>query len=121
MVTTKKEEKVTALSTFINKKKADSPYVRLNDGEKVQMKVKEIKTMMKTGFGGAGEVEVIRVTGIVKTDFGDKEKTWDNGTLRVAEALQSQSVVAGDIITITRRGTGPKTVYEVVKDNAVPF
>lgn len=111
---------LTSLQTFIKRKRADSPFISLADGESIKMKVKEIKTMMKTGFGGT-ETEVIRISGEVETEFGPKVKSWDNGTLRVAEMLQNHKVKAGDTITIIRKGVGPKTKYEVLKDEKEPF
>ncbi len=101
------------LGGFIDKKKADSPYVSLTDGESIVVKeLKEIKCVTKTGFGGE-EKEVLRLKCLVETSSGDRLKDFDNGTQRFAQELQDKGVKVGCGLTITRTGTQTKTRYTV--------
>lgn len=101
------------LDTFIGKKKADSQFISLEDGESISIKnLKEIKLITKTGFGGE-EKEVIRLMCEVETPHGIREKSFDNGTQRFAKELQEKGVKVGVGFTITRVGLQTKTRYTI--------
>ncbi len=101
------------LGGFINKKKAESTFVSLADGESVVIKkLKDIKLITKTGFGGE-EKEVLRLKCEVETSEGVREKDFDNGTQRFAQELQDKGVVVGCGFTLTRTGLQTKTKYTV--------
>lgn len=108
------------LDGFITKKKAESDFISLADGESVVVKLRNIKLVTKTAFGG-DEKEVIRLECDVETDFGVRTKKFDNGTQRFAEEMKKQNVVVGSTFKITREGTQTKTRYlisEVVQPTA---
>ena len=101
------------LGSFINKKKAESAFLSLEDGESIVVKrLKDIKLITKTGFGGE-EKEVLRLVCEVETSEGIREKSFDNGTQRFAQELQEKGVVVGCGFTITRTGLQTKTRYTV--------
>jgi len=101
------------LGNFINKKKADSIFLSLADGESVVVeKLKDIKLITKTGFGGE-EKEVLRLVCEVETSEGTREKSFDNGTQRFAQELQNNGIVIGCGFTITRSGLQTKTRYAI--------
>lgn len=101
------------LSGFINKKKAESPFITLADGESVVIKtLKQIKSVTKSGFNGE-EKDVLRLFCDVDTTEGVKEKTFDNGTQRFALELSEKGVVVGCGFTLTRVGLQAKTRYTV--------
>lgn len=96
---------------FIEKKKAESQFLSLEDGESVKVvKLKDIKIVTKAGFGGE-EKEVIRLKCIVETSEGDREKDFDNGTQRFAKEMQDKGVGLGSSFVITREGLQTKTRY----------
>lgn len=101
------------LGGFINKKKAESSFLSLEDGESVVIKkLKDIKLITKTGFGGE-EKEVLRLKCEVETSEGLRDKDFDNGTQRFAQELQDQGVAVGCGFTLTRTGLQTKTRYTV--------
>ncbi len=101
------------LGSFIDKKKADSAFLSLADGESVVVKrLKEIKLITKTGFAGE-EKEVLRLKCEVETSEGLRDKDFDNGTQRFAQELQEAGVEVGDGFTLTRTGQQTKTRYTV--------
>ena len=100
------------LNQFYQKKKDDSSYISLEDGQSVKVKVKKIKTIVKPGSDGE-EVEVLRLVCEVITDSGPKEKFFDNGSMRWAKELRDHKVVEGSAFTVTRDGEGPQTAYDV--------
>ncbi len=101
------------LDLFINKKKAESVFVSLEDGESCRVvKLKEIKPVTKAGFGGE-EKEVLRLVVDVETTEGLKSKNFDNGTQRFAQELKEKGVEIGSGFTITRHGLQTKTRYEI--------
>ena len=98
---------------FIGKKKAESVFLTLEDGEKVVVaKLIDIKVITKTGFGGE-EKEVLRLVCLVDTSEGAREKNFDNGTQRFAAELQEKGVKVGSGFSITRAGLQTKTRYTV--------
>jgi hypothetical protein len=108
-----------ALDGFIAEKKANSSYISLLDGEAVRVKnLKSLKRVTKAGFSG-DEIEVLRLACVVETEFGDKDKNFDNSTAKFAKQLKENNIVVGSSFTITREGEGPKTVY-LVSDAVVP-
>ena len=101
------------LGGYIRKKKADSVFLSLEDGESVVVKqLKDIKLVTKAGFGGE-EKEVLRLVVEVETSEGTREKNFDNGTQRFAQELQEKGVKVGNGFTITRTGLQTKTRYTV--------
>ena len=110
------------LDDFIEKKKADSAFLSLEDGEKITVKrLKDIKLITKTGFGGE-EKEVLRLVCEVETSEGIREKSFDNGTQRFAKELQDKGVKVGCGFSITRAGLQTKTRYTIsdVVDGKTP-
>jgi hypothetical protein len=104
----------TPVSAFIQKKKDESPFVSLQDGESVVVKkLREIKVVSKSGFGGE-EKEVLRLKCDIETATGETRiKDFDNGTARFAQELQDKNVEVGDGFTLTRTGQLTKTRYTV--------
>ena len=101
------------LNSFISKKKAESTFVSLLDGESaVITKLKDIKMVTKTGFGGE-EKEVLRLKCEVQTQEGLRDKDFDNGTQRFAQELADKGVTVGCGFTLTRTGTTTKTRYTI--------
>lgn len=103
------------IGSFIDKKKAESVFLSLEDGESVKVvKLKEIRPLTKTGFGGE-EKEVLRFVCEVETSEGVREKNFDNGTQRfakeVADKLGANPIGCG--FTLTRTGQQTKTRYTV--------
>lgn len=100
------------LDDFITKKKAESPFISLEDGESVTVKLRELKMLTKTGYAGE-EKEVLRLVVDVDTSEGIRVKNFDNGTQKFANALKEKEVVIGSVFTITREGELTKTVYHI--------
>ena|SRR3990172_2154631 len=101
------------LGNFIAMKKAESPFISLEDGETIVIKnLKAIKLVTKTGFSGE-EKDVLRLICEVETSEGIREKTFDNGTQRFAQELQEKGVIVGSGFSITRTGEQTKTRYTV--------
>ena len=101
------------LGSFIKKKKAESTFVSLSDGESVVItKLKDIKVVTKTGYGGE-EKEVLRLKCEVETSEGIRDKDFDNGTKNFAEEMQNKGVTVGCGFTITRSGLTTKTRYTI--------
>lgn len=106
------------INTFINKKKADSVFVSLADGESIVIReLRQIKLVTKAGFGGE-EKEVLRLICEVDTAEGIREKQFDNGTQRFAQEMQEKGVTIGSGFTLTRVGQQTKTRYTI--SNVVP-
>lgn len=107
------------LDSFIDKKAAESPYIQLLDGDSVQIKLlKSIKPITKVGFAGE-EVECLRYTCIVETEFGDKIKNFDNASAKFAKEVREKGAIVGSSFTLTREGEKTKTVY-TISDVVVP-
>ena len=100
------------IGSFINKKKAESAFLTIEDGENQAVTVREIKAITKTGFGGE-EKEVIRLVVDVMTDVGLKIKNFDNGTQRFAQELADNKIDVGSKFTISRTGQQTKTRYTI--------
>jgi len=101
------------LDSFISKKKAESVFVSLEDGESCRIaKLEEIKMVTKAGFGGE-EKKVLRLIVDVDTTEGLKIKNFDNGTMRFAQELKKKKVQIGSAFIITRHGLQTKTRYEI--------
>ena len=98
---------------FIDKKKAESVFLSLADGETMQIdRLKDIKLITKAGFGGE-EKEVLRLIVDVTTSEGVREKSFDNGTQRFAKEMQEKGVKIGSGFKLTRTGLQTKTRYTV--------
>lgn len=101
------------ITNFIDKKKADSVFISLEDGETIVIKkLKDIKLVTKAGFGGE-EKDVLRLVCEVDTAQGAREKTFDNGTQRFAKELQDKGVKPGLGFSLTRTGQQTKTRYTI--------
>lgn len=100
------------LGSFINKKKAESAFLTLEDGESAKVKLVSWKPVTKTGFDGK-EKEVLRLVLDVDTTEGIKEKTFDNGTQKFAQELANKGIEPGKSFVITRQGLQTKTKYEI--------
>lgn len=101
------------LGGFIDKKKAESNFLSLEDGESVHViRLNDIKPVTKAGFGGE-EKDVLRFKCLVATSEGDRVKDFDNGTQRFAQELQKAGITIGSSFKITRTGTSTKTRYTV--------
>ena len=99
------------LGGFLDKKKAESQFLSLEDGESVKvLALKDIKIVTKAGFGGE-EKEVIRLKCSVDTSEGARDKDFDNGTQRFAKEMQEKGVQIGSSFVITRNGLQTKTRY----------
>lgn len=97
------------LDSFLDKKKAESVYVSLADGESVQvLKLKDIKMFTKPGFNGELK-ECLRL--IVETKDGIKN--FDNATARFANELREKKVGMGCSFVITRNGLQTNTRYTI--------
>lgn len=108
------------IDNFLAKKKANSEFVSLNDGESVEVKLRELKVITKAGFGGTGEKEVLRLICDVVTSDGLKTKKFDNGAQSFAQELSDKGIQLGWTFTITRHGEKEKTRYSIsnVKNQA---
>ena len=85
-----------SINDFIAKKKAESPFISLEDGETVVVKrLKDIKLITKAGFNGE-EKEILRLVCEVETSAGLRDKSFDNGTQRFAQELQDKGVKVGN-------------------------
>lgn len=101
------------LDGFIAKKKAESNFLSLEDGESVKViQLKEIKPITKAGFGGE-EKDMLRFKCLVMTSEGEKVKDFDNSTQRFAQELQTKGVTIGSSFVLTRIGVSTKTRYSV--------
>lgn len=101
------------LDTFMQKKKDDSAFISLADGESIVIKkLKDIKLVTKAGFAGE-EKEVIRLKCEVETSQGIRDKDFDNGTARFAKEMQDKAVGIGCGFTLTRAGQQTKTRYTI--------
>lgn len=101
------------LQKFMEKKKADSAFVSLEDGESIKvLKLKDIKLVTKAGFGGE-EKEVLRLKCEVETSEGVRDKDFDNGTARFAKEMQDKGVAIGLGFTLIRTGQQTKTRYTI--------
>lgn len=99
------------ISGFVNKKKAEAPFVTLANGESINvLQLKAIKTLVKQGFNG-DEIEVLRLVCDVETTEGTKTKNFDNGTRKFAEQLAEKEIDLGASFTITREGEKTQTRY----------
>lgn len=101
------------IDSFIEKKKAESVFLTLGDGESVAVnRLKEVKMITKMGFGGE-EKEVLRFVCEVETPEGIFDKYFDNGTQRFAKEVQEKGVQIGSRFVITRNGVQTKTRYTI--------
>jgi len=113
---------MSIVDNFVEKKKAESAFIGLEDGETIVVReLKDIKMVTKAGFGGE-EKDVLRLVCIVETSEGAREKVFDNGTQRFAKELQEKGVRIGSGFKLTRTGLMTKTKYTVseVSNTVVP-
>jgi hypothetical protein len=101
------------LGKFVEKKKAESNFLSLEDGESVRvLRLQEIKAVTKAGYGGE-EKDVLRFKCLVETSEGQRVKDFDNGTQRFAQELQDKNISIGSSFVITRNGESTKTRYTI--------
>lgn len=101
-----------ALDGFIQKKKDESPYLTLADGETIRvLRLNDIKIVSKTGFGGQ-EKEVVRFVVEINGNNGEVyTKNFDNGTGRFAEEVKKAGITIGSSFDLKREGLVMKTKY----------
>lgn len=108
------------ISTFLDKKAADSPFLTVKPGESVKiLKLKDIKLTSKPDFVGK-EKEVLRLIVEINTTEGVREKFFDNPTQRFAKVLQEAGIGKGSSFTLSREGEMVKTRYSVSNVVNVP-
>ena len=92
--------------------KDNQRFIALQDDESVTAKLKAFKPVKKDVFGE--EKDVIKYT--LELANG-QEKTWENGTSGVANQIADilEKAPLPVIISITRKGSGTKTKYEIVQ------
>jgi len=100
------------LDNFIQKKKDESAFVTLKDGESENVKLLDVKVFEKPDFKGELK-EVLRFVVEVETESGMKTKNFDNGTARFAQEITEKEIVVGSTFTITRIGLQTNTRYEL--------
>lgn len=108
------------LDSFITKKKDESVYIGLEDGQSVKIvKLRDIKMFTKPGFNGELK-ESLRLIVEVDTSEGIRIKNFDNSTARFANELKEKGVTIGSSFFITRHGLQTNTRYDIsqVKDAA---
>ena len=104
---------MSVVDSFIKKQKANSPYIRLADGESITIKeLVKVSIDTITGFDGKMK-EVLTLLCKVDTEEGVKEKMFQNGSTKFPTELQSKGIEEGDSFMLLRLGTGAKTVYSV--------
>lgn len=107
-----------ALDSFIDKKNANSEYVSLESGESAVLKIREIKTLTKAGYGGE-EKETLRLIVDIETSEGIRVKKFDNSSQKFANSLREIRALIpggnliGASIKVTREGVGTSTKYAV--------
>lgn len=101
------------INGFLDKKKAESPFLSIEDGESVKVvQLKDIREATVAGYGGE-QKNVLRLVCEVETILGLRDKNFDNGTQRFAKELQEKKVSIGDGFVITRNGLQAKTRYTI--------
>jgi len=101
------------INDFIDKKKSESEFVKLADGESTKiLALRELKVVTTMGFGG-DEKEVLRLIVDVETPYGIKTKKFDNPTQRFANELVEKGVGIGSTFKLSRSGLQTKTVYTI--------
>ena len=99
------------LTDFLNKKKAESTFLSIVNGETVKVKeLKSIKSLVKLGYDNK-EKEVLRLACLVETTEGERVKDFDNGTQRFAQELVEKGIDIGSSFDLTREGEQAKTRY----------
>ena len=97
---------------FIAKKKAESTFIQLKEGESQRVTLKKLEAITKNGFNGKPK-DVLLLTCLVDTVLGPREKTFDNGSQKFSQELIDKKIVIGATFTITRTGSGPNTKYPI--------
>lgn len=101
------------LGGFIDRKKADSDFISLKDGEELFIKaLMKLDTADKEDYNG-NPTTVLRLSCLVDTPYGERVKSFDNGTQKFAEELQTKGVQIGSSFTISRSGISSQTKYIV--------
>ena len=101
------------LDEFLSKKKAESKYISLEDGESIKcLKLRDIKMFTKPGFDGELK-DALRLVVDVETSEGIMTKWFDNSTARFANELRDKKVELGCAFVLTRHGQQTQTRYDV--------
>lgn len=103
------------LSSFVDKKRANSPFFQLKDGESGKVvKYLGVKAGVKAPYGGGSEpVDTLLYSFEVETPFGVLPKTFDNASQKFAIEMKEKGVKVGASFTISRSGQGAKTKYTI--------
>lgn len=98
---------------FLQKKKANSPYLTLADGETVDvLEVMDIKADSIPNTYKQGEMKDVLVLKCkVNTSEGVKVKEFTNGTPKFAEQIDAKGIDVGSSFSMTRDGEMAKTIY----------
>lgn len=108
---------------LLDKKKKQSQYVTLEDGEAVEGDIVSIKEVTKQGFGG-DEIEVLRI--MLKVEYpevGIVQKSFDNGSQKWLNEVVEKGLDVGDRIRIHREGEKTNTKYTatILLRNGQPY
>lgn len=102
------------LNSFMEKKKAESAYLTLQNGESVKIiNLRKIDAFKKPGFQGGELQECLRLVVDVETSEGVRIKNFDNTTARFASELIEKNVEIGSSFVLTRTGEQFDTRYTV--------
>lgn len=102
---------IEALNQFVDKKKANSEFLSLGNGESIKVaNLREVKCVKKVGMSGE-EKDAIRLVVDVQTPEGLRTKKFDNTSNSFAKELQAHEVQIGSSFNLTRTGTGLQTRY----------
>jgi hypothetical protein len=102
------------VNDFLNQKKANSPYIKLAEGESVRItKVVslEVQKLVNSFQPQLGPVPTLILTAEVDTVDGVKLKSMNITSGKFAEALQMNGVATGSSFVLTRKGAGKDTNY----------
>lgn len=102
------------LDSFLDKKKAESAFLTLQDGESAKVvRLQKIDAFKKPGFQGGELQECLRLIVDVETTEGIRTKNFDNTTARFANELIEKKVEIGSSFILTRTGEQFNTRYTV--------
>lgn len=100
------------LKEFVEKKEADSQFLSLPEsGDSVTVQeLKNIEIVNKNNFNGE-PTDFIRLTILVDTVEGPREKIFDNSSKSFADTLRKSKVNVGTSFRMIRDGLGKDTRY----------
>ena len=101
------------LDQFLDKKKSNSEYLSLANGESCRVTcLREIKPMTKAGIDGK-EKDILRFVIDVETPEGLRTKKFDNSSAKFVVEIKEKNVQLGSAFTLTRSGLGLQTKYTI--------